>query len=130
MEIFLLYAFTRLDAIGTFAGVVSVVGLMSGFVAMFIHMGCESELRENSSEGDKKITKRIGSLSRCLLVAGFVSAIICVLTPTQKDAAIILAGAGILEVAKTDAAQRLASKSVQLIEQTLDGYLKADEAKK
>lgn len=116
MEILLLYLFTRLGPlhavfdVGLFGGAISVYASGAWY---FIH--------------DKPaIARSFIKVSVALLVLSIVGK---VLIPTQKDAALILAGYGVIEIAKSETAGRLASKSVQLIEQTLDGYLKKDAAK-
>lgn len=47
--------------------------------------------------------------------------------PSKEDAVVIAAGVGITEAVKSETAQRLASKSVGVIEQWLDKQAKADD---
>ena len=109
MDILLLYLFTRLDAIqGLCAAAVLVGGCSAYFLIVFQH--------ETGPEGKKWMKRTI--------VAAVMGGVCMVLVPTKKDAALILAGWGVIEIARSETAGRLASKSVQIIEQTLDGYLK------
>lgn len=116
MDIFLLYLWTRLEPI-SFA--YSFFFWMATIIALgvLVCMACE---------GSAEVGQRL--MRGCLWCIG-VTLAISIVMPTQKQAAIILAGSAILDVAKTETANRLASKSVQLIEQTLDGYLKPKDAK-
>jgi hypothetical protein len=57
-----------------------------------------------------------------------IAAVLMTLMPSQKDAMFILAGTGVIEAAKTDTAQRIAGKSVDVVEKYLDELLK--ESKK
>jgi hypothetical protein len=56
---------------------------------------------------------------------GFIS----IMIPSTKNAMLILGGAALLDVARTDDAKRLAGKSVQVIEKFLDGQLQQSEKK-
>ena len=106
-EVFWLYLFTRLDmlcALSTVATVFGGMGVGVAWVANFI----------DAWKGPVKS-----------LTAVWLFAVLCtVVIPTQKDAMFILAGTGVIQAAKTDTAQRLAGKSVAVIEKALDDYLK------
>jgi hypothetical protein len=58
-----------------------------------------------------------------LWVAFAVFTLLNIITPTQKDVALILAGSTIMSIARTDEAQRITSKSVRVVEQYLDALL-------
>ena len=110
MDIFLLYLFTRLDALHDAAITVVVFGGMAClFLVMAVHIFEEKSCM--------KWAWRTGYLA-------VAAAFLAIAVPTQKDALFILAGVGVLEVAKADATKRIASKSVQVIEQFLDERLK------
>jgi len=111
MDVFLLYLWTRLDPLHVVFNFLMYGG---GFATYFcvgwywIH--------------DKPpIAVRMLKYSVAALIVGVIALVI---VPSKKDAALILAGSAVLDVARSETAGRLASKSVQLIEQTLDGYLK------
>lgn len=116
MDIVLLYVFTRLNPLNELFIGLAVLSTFSAFSCVVF--GC-------GEYGNKHLLKWIKPAIAALIV-GVLGA---VLVPTQKDAALILAGSAVLDVARSETAGRLASKSVQLIEQTLDGYLKKPEGK-
>ena len=106
-EVLWLYLFTRLDALRELAIVATVFGgsgVGAAWFAVFV----------DDWKGPVKS-----------LTALWVCVVLCtVAIPTQKDAMFILAGTGVIQAAKTDTAQRLAGKSVAVIEKALDDYLK------
>ena len=124
MEIFLLYLFTRLDPLNHALTGFAVVSSICIFIAlMFFPFWNDPYFIGNDFvQLGRKWFRRV-------CIALVIAGIGAIAVPTQKEAAIILAGYGILEVAKSESAQRLAGKSVELIEQTLDGYLKKPEKK-
>jgi len=106
-EVFWLYLFTRLDAINAILINMSILGgfgVGAGWFAVFVDRW-------------KGPVKSMTAVWACAVV-------LAVMTPTQKDAMFILAGTGVIQAAKTDTAQRLAGKSVAVIEKALDDYLK------
>lgn len=122
-EIFLLYLFTRLGAIQTilFIGAVfSSVALFSLGI-MLMATAASNYHKEEHAFSKRAIKYPITTLSICGLLL--------LIVPSQKDAMFIVAGAGVLEAAKTETAQRLASKSVQVIEGFIDNYLEKDKKK-
>lgn len=121
MDVFLLYLWTRLDSLVAVATIGALV-LGMGTAATGIAYGIGSVDREEWAP-------RVGAVFRRFVTGLAVCVLLLILTPSSKDAIYIMGGAAVLEAAKTEQAQRLASKSVQLIEQTLDGYLKQKDAK-
>ena len=124
MDIFLLYLFTRVDPLMVFLACSAFALAMA---ALFIYINSDmGSWRDNHRE--KEIAEK--KLAMQFLKAAIPFVVALVVIPSQKDLALILAGYGVIEVAKSETAGRLASKSVRLIEQTLDGYLKKAEDKK
>lgn len=123
MDIFLLYLFTRIDNLQMTLLLV-LVGIFVWCLANFISTDIDSwgESRAANKKATNEAIKKRMRWTIPLIVA-------LVVIPGQKDMAIILAGSAVLDVARSETAGRLASKSVQLIEQTLDGYLKKPEGK-
>lgn len=121
MDIFLLYLFTRLNPLHA---ALFIVAFLTGIGALVAVIGCVVTTFDESFEDHRKPWR---ALAKVIVPVFLVVGAVKVLLPTQKDAALILAGYGVIEVAKSDTAGRLASKSVQLIEQTLDGYLKKEK---
>jgi hypothetical protein len=124
LEIFLLYIWTRLDALSLVVTVAAfVLGLLSGLLclAICVNIADMGDLPESKKKAEKSLSRTI---------RWFVLMLACyVLMPSKQDAAIILAGTGVLAAAQTDTAKHLASKSVKVIEKAMDDYLKEKEAK-
>lgn len=114
MDIFLLYLLTRLD---------TVIGLSIGLMIAFGMGALFGFLFGNIDGSDEALM-----WGRRSLIGFAICAAVFAVTPSQKDALFIVAGVGVIEAAKTDTAKRLASKSVQIIEDFLDGQLKKKES--
>lgn len=121
MDIFLLYVFTRVNVLLTIFGVAAFVLL---FIVALLHM--TADINGIGRDNRDEITKKHRQSANRLLWVAVPCVVMVAIIPSQRDLAIILAGHGLFEIAKSETAGRLASKSVQLIEQTLDGYLKKD----
>lgn len=113
MDIFLLYLWTRLDAITValsfllFAGVVTVI------------LSCitwSAKYRKEEQENGKVFTWQVAKYTLILLIA-------LIVIPTQKDAAIIAGGWAVKQVATSEGAQKLSSKTFALINGKLDEEL-------
>lgn len=115
-EVFWLYLLTRLDVIN---GVGFVVALLSGMAYV---MGII--LSYDDMNTDDRPTKMLLSWKWVF----FVSSLLLVLVPNQKQMMFIISGTGLLEIAKSDDAQRIAGKSAATFEKYLDEMLK-DEKK-
>lgn len=109
-ETFMLYLFTRLDGLNGAIGFASIVLFIASLVALWV------TLFETKLPFFNKIW-----WSFAVLMA------LNIIVPTQKDVAIILAGSTIMSLAKTDDAKRITSKSVQVVEQYLDAFLKKEK---
>lgn len=113
MELFLLYLFLKLDAIQYTAIFVFICFSVIAFCqAMNWYM--------DGVEWCRKWYPRWVVLT---IIAGFIA----ISLPSTKQVGVLLAGWGVLEVVKSETAGRLASKSVQLIEQQLDVLLKKEK---
>ena len=116
-ETFMLYLFTRLDNLN---GVLVVGGVLL-LIGTLVSIICAITLMLDDLEYPKIFHK---------LWAVFAAVVFLnIITPTQKDVALILAGSTIMSIAKTDEAQRITSKSVRVVEQYLDALLKDKEKK-
>ena len=110
-ETFMLYLFTRLDSLNgvlAFLGLCIVLATAASLVVAFF-------LLSNDEKYPTFFHKLWIACSAVLLLN--------IITPTQKDVALILAGSTIMSIAKTDEAQRITSKSVRVVEQYLDALL-------
>lgn len=119
MELFLLYLFTRIDSLFVLLLITTIC--FAGAALVVVLAGIDAW-----EEHKKKLRK----LFKKLVIATAVLALITTMLPRQKDIALIVAGWGVLEVAKSETAGRLASKSVGVIEKALDEYLQKPAPKK
>jgi hypothetical protein len=110
-ETFMLYLFTRLNVFG---GAIFLTGvlLLIATVISIIYACCA---HADQDEYPKYFHKVWAVFAIVVLLN--------IITPTQKDVALILAGSTIMSIAKTDEAQRITSKSVRVVEQYLDALL-------
>ena len=113
-EVFWLYLLTRLDVINTVGFVIALLSGMSYVMGTIFSFDAY----------DDKIPKMLLSWKWVF----FVSSLLLVLVPNQKQMMFIISGTGLLEIAKSDDAQRIGGKSVQVFEKYLDEMLK-DEKK-
>jgi len=113
MELFLLYIWTRLATIQA----VSIMLTIVCFIGILIALIAQGDTYYSNEKKYIKVRKKF-VIYFCLFLT------MSIITPSQKDAAIILAGWGVLEISRSAPAGRLAKKSLQLIEKTLDEYLK------
>lgn len=109
-EIFWLYLLTRLDGIQCLLTLFLTIGGCAYGAFIFVWV----------CEGTPAKYKHIAPLWKVLAVA----AVLLGFTPSRNDAMFILAGTGVIEAAKTDTAQRIAGKSVDVVEKYLDEMLK------
>ena len=116
MDILLLYLFTRLDALHTTVVFLFIICFFILVILVLVHNDLNEEYKIKSLKSIKRV-----------FIIGLIGAFLAIVIPRQQDAAFILAGYGVLEVVRSDVAKRLAGKSVELIEQTLDGYLKKEK---
>lgn len=117
-EIWWLYLLTRLDNIQALCIIILLCGgIPYGILLMFYV--CES----GSSYGNEEPFKQYIWFWKPL---AFV-VVLLTLIPSKNDVAFILAGTGIIETAKSDTAQRLAGKSVNVFEKYLDELLKEEK---
>lgn len=116
-----LYWLTRLIYMhDVFGGlfVVASVCLLFGIVVLV--------LSEVSDEGHWLIRTLVGIFAFLWVLSGLVN----VFTPTKEDAAFIIAGGAVVAAAQSDAGQRLASKSVAVLEGSLDNILGKEAVQK
>lgn len=112
-----LYWITRLDSLGTLFVFLATVFAFGAFGCAVVY-GCEAgSIYSKPNQSTLKTSKRWGVIF--VLVALLFSTAKALL-PSKEDAYFIAAGVGITEAVKSETAQRLASKSVGVIEQWLD----------
>ena len=114
-ETFMLYLFTRLDSLN---GILAFLGVcITLATAASLAVACF--LLANDENYPRFFHKLWIACSAVLLLN--------IIVPTQKDVALILAGSTIMSLAKTEDAKRITSKSVQVVEQYLDAFLKKEK---
>lgn len=72
-------------------------------------------------------------MKRILLVVGvpwLIAGLLFTFTPTKEEAAFIIAGGAVVAAAQSDAGQRIASKSVAVLEGSLDNILGKEAVQK
>ena len=107
---FTLYLITRLDTIGCVALLLAV---LFAIVAVFVlAVGYEFNNFDRAKTNARK-----------LLIAATCSLFVAVFTPSQKDALFIAGGSAVIEAAKSETAQRVASKSVEAVERWIDSVM-------
>ena len=106
-ETFMLYLLTRLDDLSTLCTLIAVFGSIIWGIA-WIPLGIEGV-----------ISKHKKTMMKFMWIP-LIASTFAVLLPSKKDVIFIIAGTGLIEISKTDTAQRLASKSVLVFEQYLD----------
>lgn len=124
-EAFLLYLFTRLDAVGIISLMSTVILGVVLLIAFFIKIDSDPD-----SQYEKKSYNRASGVIDKTKWWFVLALAVTALTPSQKSAMFIIAGTGVIEAAKTDTAQRIATKSVGVIEKYLDEALAEKTTKK
>lgn len=121
MDIFLLYLWTRLDSIVAFAWLLAVAA-GAAFIGFLITWLVNNDMSEF---GDKYKTQANSAKKALLTVARYASipVLMLLLIPSQKDAAIIAGGWAAKQIATSEGAQQLSSKTFALINGKLDEEL-------
>ena len=122
-EVFLLYLITRLDALKTIAEFFMFGGTFFMVISGVGYFVCEVD----GSKNLKLMWEKCFGFSKYVIL----SYVIVIITPTQEDVKFIIAGTGLIEMAKSDTAKNIANKSVNIVEKYLDKIEKqVDEPKK
>jgi len=118
-EIWWLYLLTRLDNIQALCTIILLCGGIPYLLLMFFIFVEKTSFYNDESE---KFMQYVWFWKPLVLLMVFMTFI-----PSKNDVAFILAGTGIIETAKSDTAQRLAGKSVNVFEKYLDELLKEEK---
>lgn len=115
MELFIIYLLLTLPKVG---GLFIALAILSGLVTLIAFAATIDDIADKTDLGQRaiKFTKR----TLCVCV---ISAIIAELTPTKEDAIILAASAGIITIMKSEPAQQLGDKTLQLLNKKLDEAL-------
>lgn len=126
-EVFLIYLLTRLDHVLNFSHFVMVMTIISYFVVGLLML---FSLDAYDAESERKSNKLIATCWEYIKKTMYIPIIAIVINltvPTKEDAQFIIAGTGLLEIVKSEQAQSIGSKSVQVVEKYLDEMLKEDK---
>lgn len=116
-DMFLLYLLTRLEAIKLLCLLVAL-----GYFALTIVWFFMS-LEEFSYSSKAK--EKLSDTSK--LYIPIISTVLLVFLPTKEDMMFIVAGTGIMEIAKNEDTKRIAGKSVTIFEKYLDDMMKEEK---
>jgi hypothetical protein len=113
-EVFWLYLLTRLDAINF----ILILGSILGSIAIFIGAMISFDDAFDKETSEKWLSYKWPTIIVIILAS---------LVPNKNQMMFIISGTGLLEIAKSDGAQRIGGKSVQVFEKYLDEMLKEDK---
>lgn len=123
----LLYLILKLSSVIALFGIGAVLMGITAFSYFIIGISTskfDHDYNEEKYEGAKQYLFRRGRKFAYIAAAlTFLATII----PSTRDVLFITGGVGVLEAARTERANEIASKSVLVIEKFLDNYLKETE---
>lgn len=125
MEVLILYAVMMFDTwrtIFTTLAVISIgVAIGAGFLYLFAPHSPGSEFEET-------VNRRVYKAAKFSFYTFAGAMVFLFITPTTKQGMVLVASGAVIEAAKTETAQRIAGKSVLVVEKALDELL-ADKPK-
>ena len=127
MELILLYLFLKLDTIQTLFSLSAIVFACLSFGSYAFAIA--DKITGGTGSKGWASRSRMFSHSRKTVWVMVLFVLLVVAIPTTKQAAILMAGWGVLEVVKSEKVGKLASRSLVIIEKHLDEYLKGLEGK-
>ena len=124
MEVAILYVVMMLDTwcniFITVAAISMIVCFIAGTAYLFVPPGNRNE---------EVIVRRVYKVVRFSFYTFACTMILLFITPTTKQGMVLVASGAVIEAAKAETAQRIAGKSVAVVEKALDELL-ADEKEK
>ena len=125
MEVAILYVVMMLDTwymiFITVAAISMIVGFIAGSAYLFVPPGNRNE---------EVIVRRVYKVVRFSFYTFACTMILLFITPTTKQGMVLVASGAVIEAAKTETAQRIAGKSVAVVEKALDELLADKKEKK
>ena len=122
MEVLILYAVMMFDTwckIFTTLAIVSLIVLLgTGFVYLAVPW----------SKNEEAVMRRMYKVVKFSFYTFAVTLVFLFIIPTTKQGMVLVASGAVIEAAKTETAQRIAGKSVLVVEKALDELL-ADKPK-
>lgn len=126
-EVFLIYLLTRLDHVLNFSHFVMVMTIISYFVVGLLMLFSFDTYDAEAESKANKFRATCWEYIKKTMYVPIIAIVINLTVPTKEDAQFIIAGTGLLEIVKSEQAQSIGSKSVQVVEKYLDEMLKEDK---
>ncbi len=123
MEVFILYAVMMFDTwckIFTTLAIVSLIVIIGAGILYLLVAPCDKD--------EEVVMRRIYKAAKFSFYTFAGAMVFLFITPTTKQGMVLVASGAIIEAAKTETAQRIAGKSVLVVEKALDELL-ADKPK-
>ena len=122
MEVFILYAVMMFD---TWCNIFTILAIVSFIVLL----GAGSVyLAVPWSKNEEAVMRRMYKAAKFSFYTFAGTLVFLFITPTTKQGMVLVASGAVIEAAKTETAQRIAGKSVLVVEKALDEML-ADKQK-
>ena len=122
MEVFILYAVMMFD---TWYNIFTILAIVSFIVLL----GAGSVyLAVPWSKNEEAVMRRMYKAAKFSFYTFASTLVFLFITPTTKQGMVLVASGAVIEAAKTDTAQRIAGKSVLVVEKAIDELL-ADKPK-
>ena len=125
MEVAILYVVMMLDTWCTIFETLAVISIVVALLAGFLYL-----LTPHSpgSEFESTVRHRVYKAVKFSFYTFAGAMVFLFITPTTKQGMVLVASGAVIEAAKTETAQRIAGKSVDVVEKALDELL-ADKPK-
>ena len=120
MEVLILYAVMMFDTWRTIFTTLAVISIGVAIVAGFVYL-----VLPHNPESNFEAMHKVTNFSFYAFAGAMAFLFI---TPTTKQGMVLVASGAVIEAAKTETAQRIAGKSVLVVEKALDELL-ADKPK-
>ncbi len=123
MEVFILYAVMMFDTwhnVFTTLAVISLIAIIGAGILYLLVTPCNKD--------EEVVVRRIYKAAKFSFYTFAGAMVFLFITPTTKQGMVLVASGAIIEAAKTETAQRIAGKSVLVVEKALDELL-ADKPK-
>jgi len=123
-----LYWLTRLDGINALFCtllVVSILAILAIIIGNLMGMDMDSCYRESEVIERKKFRQKIQGYLKWLYIVAFLSCLVVVFLPTQKEAIIIVAGGKTMNYIQSDTSlQKIPHQTTKIISDYMDKQIK------
>ena len=124
---FLLYLLTRVDAVSQIlCGAFSVCVIAAGFIFVWRFFGEDLDRYEGAEVVEKRRADRAARDKKVkpLLICAALFASTATFIPSRNDIIFIAGGTALIEIAKSDKAKSIGSKTLDVVEKYLDEAVK------